>query len=359
MLDFTSSLYLGLIHPSAALRPWDALTTGRPAALGEPPGTAATANRLAALQGCEAGVLAPSTLHLFWDLFGMLDGRATAVFLDDGAYPVAGWGAERAAARGTPVRRFPHHDAAALGELLAREPRAPLVVTDGFCPSCGRPAPLADYLAAARARGGRLLVDDTQALGVLGATPGPGAPLGVGGGGTARLLGVDGPDLLLISSLAKGFGAPLAALSGSAAAVAGFVTRSETRVHSSPPSLAALRAAAAALAHNRARGDSLRARLVRLVERLRVRLGAAGLALERGAFPVQTLAPVPGAGPQALYDALLRLGLRCILRRSHGGLCLSLIITARHTPAHIDRAALLVQAAVAAVRDGQAQRRTR
>ena len=57
MLDFTSSLYLGLRHPSAGLRPWEALTLGRPAALRPPPGAAEVGIRLADLQGCEASTL--------------------------------------------------------------------------------------------------------------------------------------------------------------------------------------------------------------------------------------------------------------------------------------------------------------
>ncbi|HMQ30287.1 MAG TPA: aminotransferase class I/II-fold pyridoxal phosphate-dependent enzyme [Chloroflexaceae bacterium] len=348
MLDFTSSLYLGMAHPRDALRPWAGLTTGRPAALGEPPGAAATAARLARLQGREAAVLATSTLHLFWDLGGMLDGSTTTIYLDDGAYPVARWGAERAAARGVAVRPFPHHDAAALRRMLAGEPRAPLVIADGFCPSCGRSAPLGAYLEAARARDGRLLADDTQALGVLGAAPGPGAPYGAGGGGSAAHLGLAGPGLLLASSLAKGFGSPLAALSGAAAEVRMFVERSETRVHSSPPSQAAIAAAWLALERNAAEGEALRARLWRLVRRLRRRAARAGLELEGGAFPVQTLAPKPGVEPRALAVALGRLGVRAVLRRGHGGgPRLSLIVTAAHTPSQIDRAVLLLRAAVA------------
>ena len=73
MLDFTSALYLGLRHPSASLPPWDALTIGRPAALAEPPDAEAVAAEIASLQGCEAATLLPSTLHLFWDLFRVLD----------------------------------------------------------------------------------------------------------------------------------------------------------------------------------------------------------------------------------------------------------------------------------------------
>ena len=36
MLDFTSSLYLGMRHASRDLRPWDSLTRGMPAALVPP-----------------------------------------------------------------------------------------------------------------------------------------------------------------------------------------------------------------------------------------------------------------------------------------------------------------------------------
>jgi uncharacterized protein len=110
-----------------------------------------------------------------------------------------------------------------------------LVVADGFCPACGRRAPLADSLAAVRAWGGQLLIDDTQALGVRGEAPGPGAPYGRGGGGSLCWGGIGSPDVLVVSSLAKGFGAPLAALSGIDGAIQRFEERSETRLFSSPP----------------------------------------------------------------------------------------------------------------------------
>ena len=45
--DFTSALYLGMHHPSRSLRGWDRLTTGVPAALGEPPRAARLASRAA------------------------------------------------------------------------------------------------------------------------------------------------------------------------------------------------------------------------------------------------------------------------------------------------------------------------
>ena len=92
MLDFTSSLYLGLSHSSQSLRPWQQLTLGMPAALRTPPGTSHLELELARLQGCERVSLGTSTLHLFWDLFGMLSDQDYTVYFDQRTYPVARWG---------------------------------------------------------------------------------------------------------------------------------------------------------------------------------------------------------------------------------------------------------------------------
>ena len=80
MLDFTSALYLGLRHPTGSLRPWAQLTSGRPAALATPANQAGVAQALARLQGCEMATLSSSTLHLFWDLFGVLAGGRVAIY---------------------------------------------------------------------------------------------------------------------------------------------------------------------------------------------------------------------------------------------------------------------------------------
>src|SRR5882724_2561640 len=200
MLDFTSALYLGLRHPSASLPPWDALTLGRPAALMDPPEADTVAAELAALQGSEAATLLPSTLHLFWDLFRVLDDKRMAILCDADLYPIARWGVERAAGQGTPVLTFPHHDAAALTQAVRRLTRArlrPVVVADGYCPSCGRLAPIGRYAEVARRAGGYLVVDDTQALGILGASPSHANPYGTGGGGSLRWHGAFGPHIVV------------------------------------------------------------------------------------------------------------------------------------------------------------------
>lgn len=353
MLDFTSALYLGFRHPGTSLRPWPALSAGKPAALAEPPGAVMIARALAGLEGCASATLAASTLHLFWDLFAFLAAEeASAVHLDAAAYPIAGWGVERVACHGVPVRNFPHHDPASLrrgAAACARRGLRPIVVTDGLCPGCGRVAPLDSYLRLARGLGGWVVVDDTQALGVLGAAPHPAAPYGHGGGGSARWLGIAGPGLIVVASLAKGFGAPLAGLAGPVSLVGRFEAASQTRTHCSPPSVAALHAAGHALRLNRRHGDELRLALTRLVWRFRCRLAGLGLAVSGGLFPVQTLAAVPGLPARALHERLIDRGIRSVLYRPHGarGPRVGFILTARHAPADVDAAADALREAMA------------
>ena len=341
VLDLTSSLYLGMHHPMSALRPWSALTLGKPQALEAPPGMAEIAAQLAALQGAEAALLAPSTLHLFWDLFPALARHRLSIHLDSGAYAIARWGAERAVARGATLSSFAHHDAEAALKSIQRERggAVPVIVTDGFCPLCARPAPLAEHLGTIERMGGYLVIDDTQALGLLGAAPGPFHPFGSGGGGSLVHQAIASRRAISASSLAKSFGVPLAVLSGNAHLVRHLARTSETAVHSSPPSMASLRAAERALSQNRLHGDERRAHLLMLLRRLRAGLGRAGLAVEGKPFPVQSLTPPEGFDAPGLHRELARRGIRTVLTRDcrGGDARLVAILTAQHRPSDVDR----------------------
>ena len=355
MLDFTSALYLGLRHASESLRPWAQLTGGVPAALAVPPVTGVVGRQLAELTGTERATLARSTFHAFWDLFVIFANTDTTIYVDAKTYPIARWGVERAAARGVPVRSFNHHDPADLWRRLAQDAgsrRRPLVVTDGLCPSCGSLAPVPRYLHLAREFGGMLVLDDTQALGIMGHSPGPRAPYGLGGGGSLRRHGIDAAHVLVVSSLAKGFGAPLAMIGGRADEVARIEAESDTRVHCSPPSFADLHAAARAIEVNRRAGDALRRWLAALVRRFRAGLSRLGFPVSRSLFPVQSLPASPVRDARALHQRLARLGIRALLHKPacRPGATVSFIITARHTPAAIDRAVQAVAAASAVKR---------
>lgn len=344
MPDFTSALYLGLTHPSASLPPWRTLTLGRPAALEEQAGGRVLSRELAQLIGGEAGLLYPSTLHLFRDLFQVAAGKGTIILFDSASYPIARWGAERAALGGIPSETFPHRDAVALERRVRKARRAgqrPLIVADGLCPSCGRPAPLPALASLAADAGGSVVIDDTQGLGVLGREPSPTAPLGSGGGGTLAWHGLTARNTVVGASLAKGFGAPVAILSGTAEMLARIAREGETRVHTSPPSAADIAAGRSALAANRAQGDQLRARLVRLVGQLRKELRKLGLQPRSELpIPMQVVAMPSLRAAKAALASLDENGIRALVTRS----CredlpsLTLLITARHAPIDISRA---------------------
>jgi 8-amino-7-oxononanoate synthase len=358
MLDFTSALYLGFAHASSSLTPWRALSLGRPAALEEPPGARHLAADLARLMGCSAGLLFPSTLHLFRDLFTTLADRGSIILVDAAAYAIARWGMEPARLAGVGVESYPHHDADALARRVRRASRAglrPIVVTDGLCPSCGRAAPLPALARVAGEAGGRLVIDDTQALGVLGDRPSPKSVLGHGGGGSLPWHGLSAPHILAGASLAKGFGAPIAVLCGGSKPIAQIEREGETRVHCSPASAASIAAGLHAVVANRSEGDGLRARLLRRIEHLRDALRRAGLALLSSLpLPSQSIAlPSLRAGRTAL--ALLeRLAIRTLLTRScgAGAPTLTALITARHATADIDRLAAALVTALRATSAG-------
>ena len=81
MMDFTSSLYLGMKHSSNELNGWQRLTTGVPAALWESALSRQVGDHVAGMQGLEKGLTAPSTLHLYWDLFGFLGNRSIVMLI--------------------------------------------------------------------------------------------------------------------------------------------------------------------------------------------------------------------------------------------------------------------------------------
>jgi 8-amino-7-oxononanoate synthase len=347
MLDFTSALYLGFEHASWSLPGWDRLTLGKPAALEEVPGAAQVQRELAALTGCERVLLGSSTLHLFCDLFAMLARRNVTIWIDDATYPIARWGADRGVASGVPVRRFAHHDAAALRRALGEGTAdRPVIVTDGYSPLRGTHAPLREYARCAAARKGLLIVDDTQALGIFGRRTETMVTYGTGGGGSLQYFDLPHSDLhqsdlcdsgiVVVSSLAKAFGAPVAMLGGSRAFVRKFYESSATLVHCSPPSAVAIAAAQRALQLNREFGDALRRRLAERV--VRFRRGLAGLLSAESLFPVQSLKLPGNLDARQLYRALLGRGVRSVLHRDSrdGSAGISFVLTARHDLREID-----------------------
>ena len=185
-----------------------------------------------------------------------------------------------------------------------------------------------------------MVLDDTQALGIFGHSPTVAMPYGSGGGGSLCANRLAGAPVILVSSLAKGFGVPMAMVAGSFNHVVRFEARSTTQIHSSPPSFADLHAAASALKLNRKSGDATRARLMILILRFRAGLRAAGIQLGSSLFPVQSLRLASNIDVMALHWRLQRIGVNAVLHRPAciPRAMLSFIITAHHTPDAIDHA---------------------
>lgn len=351
MLDFTSSLYLGMRHPAKSLRPWSQMTLGKPTALKEPPLQARLEQRLAGVTGCDSVLFGASTLHLFWDLFGYLSKQAVAIYPDAGAYPIARWGVQRAAGFGVPVHQFAHYSPGQLEQVLAsasHRKRKPVIVCDGFCPGCGKPAPLAEYLAITRRHGGYLVIDDTQALGLLGINPNPGEPYGMGGGGSLRWHQIGGPELIAVSSLAKGFGVPVAMIGGNSTVLKHFEEHSETRAHCSPPSLPVIHAVEHALDLNDRLGDDLRECLAKNVATFRAGLLNIGCKASGGIFPVQTLRPKANIQTSLLHHQIQQRRVQTVLHpeRERQPACISFILTARHSHQDIRQALIVLANAI-------------
>ena len=330
MADFTSALYLGMRHPSASLGGWEALTLGRPAALQQAPGALRVAAALAHLQGCEAATMLPSTLHLFWDLFSMLARERVAILVDAGAYAMARWGAGHGRALGLPLSVFPRGAVAVAAQLARRAVlggRRPVILADGYCPGAPGAPPLAAYARIAAAGDGLLVLDDTQVLGLFGAD----------GGGSLRWHGIGGRHIVVGASLAKGFGAPLAVLAGRGELVRRFEACSQTRVHASPPSVAAIHAAWRALQVNRECGAALRRTLWLRVAQLQGGLARIGIGSKGGRFPVQTLRLAPGVDGRALHAALARRGVDTVLQAGEPPV-ISFLLRADHRGSDIEHA---------------------
>ena len=305
----------------------------------------------ASLVGCQAAVLAPSTLHLFWDLLSILTGPQTGILVASQAYPTLRWGVERAAARGTVVQQFAPNDTRKLQRQaagLSRLGLKPLIATDGVWTERGQPAPLAACLDIARSFEGYLVIDDTQAFGLLGHSPDRRMPYGHGGGGSLQWHDIFDPRVIVGNSFAKGFGVSLAVLAGEHSIIRRFREKSQMRVHTSPPNAAEIGAGLRALAVNRLCGEQLRCRLLSRVLRFRQRLSQIGLSTTGDLLPIQTLKPRHELDAARLHAQMLRQGLHTLLLQTSAGEQprLGFVLTAQHSTTEIDTAMRILQEAL-------------
>lgn len=343
MIDFSSALYLGLKHTKESLSSWQSLTTGMPSALYEPIQNYLLAKKIAQMQGLQMGVAAPSTLHVYIDLFHFFSRLNVALFIDEKIYPVSLYGIEQVMVKKIPVHYFKHLNARHLSYLISKHiysQKIPVVLTDGWCPQCGKPAPVKDYQNLIEPYGGKLIIDDTQAFGVLGKRS-KGNGYGNGGGGILQWSNAGAANITTVVSLAKAFGVPMAVISGKQTFLKAFVHNSETRASSSPVSNAHVAAGLHAININTISGNEKRVSLYNNVHHLKSELNRIGINLAGSLFPVQTINGLQPKKVFHLYKNLCSNGIKTVLVKGHlhPGPSLSIIIRADHSTEEIDKLA--------------------
>jgi 8-amino-7-oxononanoate synthase len=241
---------------------------------------------------------------------------------------------------GAQVFAFRHNSAGDLARKLARQPnpRRCLVVVEGLYSISGDVAPLADIVAACRAAGAWLMVDEAHSFGAFG-------PQGLG---CAEAQGVlDAVDFVVGT-----FSKALAGVGGycvsnhSSTQMLHFAARPYVFTASgSPANIAGVEAALKILS----RDAALRGRLWNNIRRARAGLARVGFATSATESPIVTVEIGTAERTVAMWRALLDAGVytnivmppacrpdACLLRTSY---------SAAHTPEEIDRALSAFEAA--------------
>lgn len=300
-LDLASNDYLGLARDpalaDAARRALDDEGAGAGAArlvTGTRPSHEALEREVVALTGCEAALTFANGWAANLSVLGALLGDGDLALSDERNHAslIDGLrlcGAER--------RIVAHADAAAFREALWDAPRhrRVAIVTEGLFSMDGDAAPLADLLAAARAAGGLLVVDDAHGTGVLGAS----------GGGAIEAAGIRGArDVVHVGTFGKAFGAAGAFVAGAREVVDLVRQRGRAFVYSTAAPPAAVAAATAGIRAARERPE-LRARCLRVAAALASGLRESGVAVPDVAGPILPILVGDAARALAAADELL------------------------------------------------------
>jgi len=251
------------------------------------------------------------------------------------------------------VRRTPHGDARAMGEVLkgARHGRQSFLVGEGLYSMDGDRGPVLGWSAVAAEQGAHLLVDEAHAVGVLG-------PQGQGVCAEAGLAsGWDsgGGPLARVGTFGKAFGAHGAFISTDRATRDLLVNAGRTYVFSTGLPPAAAGAALAALRIIRSdEGAQRRARLLALSRRLAE--GALDLGLSLSRFDIERPTPIVpvvlGSAHRALRvsEALLDRGVYAKAIRPptvpDGTSRIRFTLSAAHSEEHVDEALLALEDAL-------------
>jgi 8-amino-7-oxononanoate synthase len=347
VLAFASNNYLGLANDprvrEAARRAVDRWGWGAGASrllAGHTEAHAALEADLAAFEHAEAAIVFPTGYMTNLGVISALVGRGDVAFSDRENHASI-YDAIRLA--GAKIVRYPHGDAAAARNLLAKNRNAPgrrLLVTDTVFSMSGDLAPLADLAAACREGGCMLVLDEAHATGVLGPS----------GAGLAETLGTCEGLTASVGTLSKALGGVGGFVAASRDVCDLLVNRARSFIYTTALPAAACEAAREALRIVRAEPER-RARLLGLAQHARDVLQAKGFDTGPSASPIIPIIVGTAARAMAMAAALLDQGIFCPAIRPPtvppGASRLRISLTCEHSEEDIARLAQ----ALAATRD--------
>jgi glycine C-acetyltransferase/8-amino-7-oxononanoate synthase len=232
---------------------------------------------------------------------------------------------------GAPVINFAHRDANDLAAKLKANLKAgqkPLVISDGIFPVPGEIAPVPDYMKVLEPYGGLLWLDDSHALGVIGAN----------GRGTYDHFGVKGDRLFFGGTTSKAFGGYGGLVPGTAALANGIRSGHVMAGATMPPSAAAgasVKGIELLGAH-----PEWRAKLWANAKRLKTGIRQMGFPVDDTNVPVVRFALPKAEDMVRVHDELMNRGI--VIQLSHyvgagpAGV-LRMVTFATHTDEQIDR----------------------
>jgi glycine C-acetyltransferase/8-amino-7-oxononanoate synthase len=251
-------------------------------------------------------------------------------FIDESAH-FSLWDA--AALSSAPLTPFKHCDPLSLAEHLLDdlEPgERPILLSDGLFPISGEIAPLTDYLELLRPLGGRLIVDDAHAVGVLGAH----------GRGSLEHFGIDDPSCQTTGTFNKALGGFGGFLCGKVKVMNRIEQNSRILIGSSPPPLPAAAASAKALEVLRGHPELL-TRLRANIAQAQAGFAGLGWELPKSDSPIFCLAGRAGVNLLQLRDGLFRRGIAVEYVNNYtstpAGGAIRIALFATHTPQQIEK----------------------
>lgn len=229
------------------------------------------------------------------------------------------------------VSRYPHANAEQLADMLARDPRPGLIMTDAVFSMDGDIAPLAELTRLASKHDMRLLADDAHGIGVLGKN----------GRGSFEHLGAPlDPPVIFMGTLGKALGVFGAFVAGETALIETLIQQARTYIYTTalPPAVAeAVRASLRLVREEGWRREQLHT----LVAQFRSGAQQLGFALTSSSTPIQPLILGEARAAVELSRRLREHGILVTAIRPptvpEGSARLRITLSAVHTPAQVDR----------------------